>query len=890
MIEKITTIKNLAVFKNFDWNTAVVDSDSSVRDFKRINIIYGRNYSGKTTLSRIIRALETGVLSDKYENPEVSIQIKDADIVTQADFKDHGKTVRVFNDDFIKDNLKFIINPDDNIQPFAILGGDNNIIEQEIKELNETLGSNEEGKETKLYKDLKNLELHYYSARKAHKSAVDTLQGQKSTKALDRESGIKYNPEKFGDQNYNVRKLENDIDSVLKEGFRPLTDDEKKLAEEVLSEKKKESIKELPHLILSFNDYSEKAKELVTRKIGKSDKIEELVKESVLNRWVKQGKMLHKGKRKICAFCNSEITDDRWKELDRHFDEESDMLEKDIKDLLSKISEEKLRINNASGYKKDDFYYEFYADLDQLSEEYTTAKTNYISSLEILEKQLNARKDDQLHDKEFQEPTNYVEEIEELRTKFDKLRKKSDDYSSELGTKQKEAKDSLRLKEVYDFVKNINFTKQVKNIKTLKIKEETEENNKKNKQKEIDNILNQISEKQKELKDESKGAEKVNEYLNDFFGHEFLTLKAIQYNDSETGDKKYRFEIHRDNKKAFHLSEGECSLIAFCYFMAKLQDVETKTKKPIIWIDDPISSLDSNHIFFIFTLIQTKIFEEGDFEQLFISTHNLEFLKYLKRLPWAKNDDQKREDKKQYRYLVIERIEKEATIKLMPKFLKDYVTEFNYLFSQIYKCSQIENINDSNYTVFYNFGNNARKFLEIFLYYKYPDSTGQSEKMKMFFEDENIPAVLTNRINNEYSHLSGVFERGGTIVEVPEMKKAAEKIINSLKQDRKQYVALLRSIGEVEEADRFSQEVIDKPSAVQDLITEQEKELIKVCNGNSVVLDLKKELGISNHKLFEEAYLFPAIKNSLIKETRRKGRKRQYCLTKIGEELKNRIN
>ena len=33
--------------------------------------------------------------------------------------------------------------------------------------------------------------------------------------------------------------------------------------------------------------------------------------------------------------------------------------------------------------------------------------------------------------------------------------------------------------------------------------------------------------------------------------------------------------------------------------MAKLDDVTTSGQKPIIWIDDPISSLDSNHIYFI---------------------------------------------------------------------------------------------------------------------------------------------------------------------------------------------------------------------------------------------------------------------------------------------------
>lgn len=52
MIKKFNKINNLAVFNNYNW-------DSSVPEFAKINIIYGRNYSGKTTLSRILRAIET---------------------------------------------------------------------------------------------------------------------------------------------------------------------------------------------------------------------------------------------------------------------------------------------------------------------------------------------------------------------------------------------------------------------------------------------------------------------------------------------------------------------------------------------------------------------------------------------------------------------------------------------------------------------------------------------------------------------------------------------------------------------------------------------------------------------------------------------------------------
>ena len=83
-----------------------------------------------------------------------------------------------------------------------------------------------------------------------------------------------------------------------------------------------------------------------------------------------------------------------------------------------------------------------------------------------------------------------------------------------------------------------------------------------------------LNELKAQLKDESKGADRVNDYLNNFFGHKSLSLRAIEENQKGMSSG-YRFEVKRNDKKAFHLSEGEFSLIAFCYLMAKLKDVET---------------------------------------------------------------------------------------------------------------------------------------------------------------------------------------------------------------------------------------------------------------------------------------------------------------------------
>lgn len=228
--------------------------------------------------------------------------------------------------------------------------------------------------------------------------------------------------------------------------------------------------------------------------------------------------------------------------------------------------------------------------------------------------------------------------------------------------------------------------------------------------------------------------------------------------------------------------------------MAKLEDIDTKGEKPIVYIDDPISSLDNNHIFFVFGLINSEIVNSGSFSQLFISTHNLDFLKYLKRLlPRDTNgNDLER------RYFIVERNGEESNIRLMPKYLKNYVTEFNYLFHQVFKCANAPDIAGSDeHDCYYNYANSARKFLEAFLYFKYPNANEKDHtKLVKFFGGDVRSKILIERVTNEYSHIAGGFERSMTPVEIPEMKTSAQFILNKINEkDPEQYSALLESIG-----------------------------------------------------------------------------------------------
>ena len=794
-IKRINSIKKMAVFQDFRWESSVRDKDNNVAEFKKINVLYGRNYSGKTILSRILRALETGFISDKFLSTEFQLSFNDGTNVAQNSLSGHGHVVRVFNEDFVRDNLRFISNPDDSIEPFAILGDDNNKIEKEIEALEGEIGSKEEGKETGLYAERIKANSDFEDIRGKCNKATGDLNKQLGDKATDREIGIKYKSQRFGDQNYNIRKLETDIGKVQDANYQPPTDEQLAQFEKLISENILQSVPPFHAPGLNVSTLAYETGLLVTKKISESDKIEELVKDAILNRWVKDGRSHHKDKRDNCAFCGNPITDDRWLKLEKHFDEESEQLEENITALIGRIEAEKNKVTSALSIDKDRFYSKFHGRIDELEKVLKDAIGMYEKSMDALTVQLKARKDDILNLKSFKKPDDVSSDLVTAWNSYDEIRSESDTFSNSLSTEQVNARKALRLKEVSDYLVSIRYQDRLSAIESHKSKHDYAYREKERIEGDINQKEDLITSRKRELNDEEKGAKKANDYLNNFFGHQFLTLEAKKDEVAGEESKRIRFEVIRDGKKAYHLSEGECSLLAFCYFLAKLNDIDTKDSKPIIWIDDPISSLDGNHIFFVYSLLSAEIVSGGRFGQLFISTHNLDFLKYLKRLSGRFLDKDGKQKDYQKGYFVVTRQDKTSNIEVMPKYLKEYVTEFNYLFHQIHKCAAIDSIDDTNYTTFYNFGNNARKFLEVFLYYKYPDQGMTEETLHLFFGKVKIPAVLTDRINNEYSHLCGVFERGATPMEVPEMRTVARQIIERLKEDNDQYSALLKSVG-----------------------------------------------------------------------------------------------
>jgi wobble nucleotide-excising tRNase len=804
MINKLD-IHNFGSYSGFEWNRNVRDNGGNVQEFKRLNIIYGRNYSGKTTLSRIFRSLETGRIPNNYLASSFSVY-GGAGEVTQTELVGNGYEVRVYNRDFVTDNLSFLVNQQigSDIKTFAIIGEHNKEIDEEIARIEDRLGSIEGNEGLRFNLEAKKRERD--RTLKNHRSALTSLEDKLRRHANDK---IKQNRQ-YGSAGYNIESIKGDIAAIKKVGFVPLTTENKVNKLALLNQEALPDITRTIIVNLKMSPLMAIAEPLLSKVITPTKAIEDLLKDSALQIWVKQGIEHHRGKRNTCAFCRQDLPHDIWHVLDEHFSKESKELEAVLDDAISSVVHE---INIISGITTLTGT-QFYADERVLFEVSNNALSQslavYKTDLETLKNLLETRKSNLFCPVAFHTPLYDADEIYKHAADINTVIAKNNSKTTTLENDKKIAREALRLTDVFEFYRTISYDNELAKIEKLKSDADKANTDYTNLEKEIREAESEIKTLRARQKDERKGAERVNSLLNHFFGHDGIKLEARE----ELGKTTVKFEITRNGKSAYNLSEGECSLIAFCYFIAKLDDPDSQGKELIIYIDDPISSLDGNHIFFMFSLIESLIAKpvknpDGSnryrYKQLFVSTHNLDFLKYLKRLsiPTKKipTGEGKTKSVSDNEHFMIERNGASSSILLMPSYLKEYITEFNYLFHQIYKCKD-QSAAQHSHEPFFGFGNNIRKFLEAFLFFKYPyhdDKNDALERIKKFFGEDEAAIALVNRLNNEFSHLGEAPDRSFKPVEVPEIATVANYVLDKIyAADPEQYNALLKSIGERE--------------------------------------------------------------------------------------------
>lgn len=797
MIEKID-IGHFGSFAEFQWDLEVRENHGTVGKFKKLNIIYGRNYSGKTTLSRIFRSYEVGQTPARFENPAFKIKTSGG-LWTQESLVVQGPPIRVYNKDFVESNLAFLRDEDGHITPFAILGSKNKELELQIDGVRLALGSKES--DTGLRAAYAKKKDEVAAAKRLIDEKTEALNKKLFDKANNKPKGIKHN-NIYNRPYYDVRNLTTDISLATAQNIVPLDDIVRSAKVQSLSEKALVEIGGTYEFHSTIEVLWQKAKQIAAEKIKPSVPLQDLLNSAVLAQWVKAGKALH-ADRDTCAFCRQPLPSTLWEALSNHFNEESESLQRKLETVSGEIEAERTRLRQLSAPGQVQFYTVFHERRAELSKRLAATLAEHEAALDGVAEVIRKRSENIFVDRELEDVTfECPAKLEGVLKEVNLLVDSNNAHTAQLDATHTALREELRLSEVAAFTLDSGLAAAREDIEAHKAREKTLEAELKEVEGEGKVLSVKLEALQAQLRDEKRGAEQVNRYLGHSLGGTNLRLLA----EEQEGQAAYRFRIMRGDKAAYNLSEGECSLVSFCYFLARLEDIQTKDTNPIIYIDDPISSLDSNHIFFIYSLIETFIARphrdsEGKdvkdaagkktfkYEQLFISTHNLDFLKYLKKLSKPEEVE---------KFMIVRKLES-SSIGLMPKYLRSYITELNYLFGEVHTCVD-EAKASTSYHSFYNFGNNLRKFLEAFLFYKYPShDVNNDNRMRLFFGDADSSIAFVNRLTNEHSHLEEFVDRGMVPIDCAEISRTAVFVLEKMREkDPLQYEHFLRSVGAVD--------------------------------------------------------------------------------------------
>jgi wobble nucleotide-excising tRNase len=703
MIKKIISVDKFGIFNDFKWGEAV-------EPFNRYNLIYGWNYSGKTTLSKIFQCFEHKKKCDDYI--ECSFKLTDSENAQFSEANlDCSKSIRVFNSEYVKHNLKWF-GVEEKAEPIFILGEENIELQKQLDEKRK-----QEEASSKLVEDLGRKKISLEKKR-------DDILSKKASEIKNTLNIVEFDRPKFmlvvpkAKGNDNIILGETDFQNAV-DKFRnkPMS-----IANNI-KEPKMIDVSELQNI-----------RHILEKEIT-ATVIDKLKKDPELNEWTRKGLHLHSTET-VCKFCDGQLPNDLLSNLRKHFSDEYDTYVKRIKQALDGVIRSKEEVNLS--YKllpdKSIFYPEFGENFDSLKEQLK------------------------------------IEIIQQINSLIDR----HNGITSDFERKKVETKDMLLLHYAGEFVRDEKFFELVGEIENSLKEMHYEERNRKA-------IHDEYVVIEKQISGVALGATYLNNIIKSF-------LFKSSFEVSVTDDGKY--SLMRKGKVAKNLSEGKKTAISFAYFAAKILDRDTKLDNTIVFIDDPISSFDNNHIFKLATYIEKNF--EGC-KQLFVSTHNIKFFNLIK--DWMDRKNKEDKNKKLANYYLIERIysdEKEKTSLIeLPETLKRFKSEYQYLYSIIHEFNKLPS---PDYNKLFLLPNITRRFLESFVNFKISskDTSFKNNYFRVF--GDNSDTLLVYTFINKLSHTTS-FEEVVQHVDYSECVQVIKKVMEQMAQkDKEHYDSLVASV------------------------------------------------------------------------------------------------
>lgn len=242
----------------------------------------------------------------------------------------------------------------------------------------------------------------------------------------------------------------------------------------------------------------------------------------------------------------------------------------------------------------------------------------------------------------------------------------------------------------------------------------------------------------KELKQKVRNTLEPAKALNRLFKVVF-PYRTIEITDADDG-KGYALRRDGVNCSFSSLSEGERNFIALAYFVYSINDTQNKLSDDgVVVIDDPVSSLDKQSIFQIFSIIVNEIKNYPE-RQYFILTHSLDFFGHLKEHYHNKIDDDK------IRLYAFEATNGGCVIKSIHPLLKEHRSDYYYVFSVLSKHKDSCDLANSHLVV-----NLLRRWLETFLEFKFSTSGDfKSTLESAYIQAKKITEKWNDPFNADY--------------------------------------------------------------------------------------------------------------------------------------------
>ena len=684
-------------------NVATYGSDPETLDgLSQFNFFFGSNGTGKTTVSRVIE--------DESKFPTCKITWKGG---TQLQ-------PMVYNQDFTERNFNqsaelkgvFTLGEKqvDTLKNIAAAKADLDSLTTKIESLTQGL-QGADGKGGKMG-ELATLEAGLKDKCWAQKKKHDA-------KLQDAFEGYRGNAEKF--KGNVLRELVSNTASLV-----TLEELEKKAESVFGSTPTTEEL--IPAVDTSLLLTHETNSILKKRVIGKEDvDISAMIKKLGNSDWVRKGRLFYDANDRECPFCQQRTSEEFDKSLNEYFDETFEADSKAIDDLATNYATDAARLQQqlaaiiATPSK--------FLDIEKLK----TEKELLDSKVTINNQHLAKKKKEASQVVELESVNNVFTTIKAL---VDTANTLVADHNKMVTNHSKEhsALTSQVWKHVLEELKtdlaayntaHDNLDKAITAM-TIQIKKATEDKRKKE---------TEIRELEKQTTSIQPTIDGINDLLSSFGFHSFKLAKAA------TG-KSYKLVRSDGSDAKATLSEGEKNFVTFLYFYHLLKGSESEngmTTDRIIVFDDPVSSLDSDILFVVGSLIK-GLFDEvregaGQIKQIFVLTHNVYFHKEV-----TFNPNRRREAMSEESFWVIRK--SELVTKIEKHNSNPIKTSYDLLWSEVRRPDR------SNLTI----QNTLRRILEN--YFKILGGVDPDKIYDMFDGKEKLICKSLFSWVNDGSHFA----------------------------------------------------------------------------------------------------------------------------------------